>query len=235
MARSQDEKGLTERLSKRYPLGQSKIMLEIERMVCGCDYGGTSWATRHEVHEIAGLLALAPGQRLLDIGAGTGWPALYWARTTGCDAVLADVPLEALRIAIKRAAADGPSGGCWAVAAEGASLPFKSGSFDSVSHSDVLCCLDAKLSTLKECRRMVSAGGMMVFTVIFPAANLRSADHELAVQFGPPFVATAIDYPAMLRESGWAVVQRRDLTAEYAEAVRRMRSEERRVGNECRL
>ena len=226
MPRSPNEKALTEQLSRRYPLGQSKIMLEIERRVCGCDYGGTSWATRHEVQEIAELLELGPGRRLLDIGAGTGWPALYWARTTGCDAVLADVPLAALRIATKRATADRPSGDCQVVAAEGASLPFTSGSFDSVSHSDVLCCLDAKLSTLKECHRVIRAGGRMAFTVIFPASNLGSADHELAVQFGPPFVKTAMDYPVMLRESGWAVMRHCDLTAEYAKAVRRLLREE---------
>ncbi len=226
MPRSPDEKALTDRLSKLYPLGQSKIMLEIERRVCGCDYGGTSWATRHEAEEIAKLLALVPGRRLLDIGAGTGWPALYWARMTGCDAVLADVPLAALHIATERAAADGPTGDCWAVAAEGAALPFKNGSFDSVSHSDVLCCLDAKLATLKECRRVVRPGGRMVFTVIFPPPNLASADHERAVRFGPPFVATAAEYPAMLQEAGWSTTHRRDLTAEYAKSVQHLLHEE---------
>lgn len=223
---SPDEKALAERLSKRYPLGQSTVALDIERTVCGCDYGGTSYATRREVDEIAGLLGLAPGRRLLDIGAGAGWPALYWARTTGCDAVLSDVPLAALRIAAKRAAADSTSGNCWAVVAEGASLPFKNGSFDSVSHSDVLCCLDQKLATLEECRRVIRPGGRMVFTVIFPAPNLASADHERAVQFGPPFVATAVGYPTMLRESGWAVTHHRDLSSEYAKTLRQMLREE---------
>jgi len=226
MRRSPDEKGLIERLSKRYPLGQSKIMLEIERRVCGCDYGATSWATRHEVEAIAELLDLGPGRRLLDIGAGTGWPALYWALRTGCDAVLTDIPLAALRIAAKRAAADAVSGDCWTVGAEGALLPFMSGSFDAISHSDVLCCLDAKVATLNECRRIARAGGRMVFTVIFPALNLPSADYELALQFGPPFVATAIDYPTMLLETGWVITQRRDLTAEYAKAVRHLLREE---------
>jgi len=226
MPRSADEKVMADRLSKRYPLGQSEIMLEIERRVCGCDYGGTSWATRHEVEEIAGLLELAPGRRLLDIGAGTGWPALYWARTTGCDTVLADIPLAALRIAAKRVVADAVSGACWTVAAEGASLPFVGDSFDSVSHSDVLCCLEAKFETLCECRRVIRASGRMIFTVIFPASSLSSADFELAVQFGPPFVVTAVDYPTMLQESGWTITQHRDLTAEYATAVHRLLREE---------
>src|SRR5262249_48249286 len=120
MPRSADERALIERLSRRYPLGQSKIMLEIERKVCGCDYGGTSWATRHEVDEIGKMLELAPRRRLLDIGAGTGWPGLYWARMTGCDTVLTDIPPVALRIAAARAVADAVSGNCRTVAAEGA-------------------------------------------------------------------------------------------------------------------
>jgi hypothetical protein len=46
------------------------------------------------------------------------------------------------------------------------------------------------------------------------------------VQFGPPFVATAIDYRTMLRKSGWTIMQHRDVTTEYARAVGRMLREE---------
>ena len=35
--------------------------------------------------------------RLLDLGAGRGWPGLYLAVRTGCQVVLSDVPLEGLR------------------------------------------------------------------------------------------------------------------------------------------
>lgn len=226
MPRGAEEKLLTERLSKRYPLGQSELAREIERKVCGCDYGATSWATRQEADEVAGLLQLAPGRRLLDIGAGTGWPALFWARKTGCHTILTDVPVTALRIALDRAAADRPRGMCWAVAAEGAHLPFRSGSFDALSHSDVLCCLEAKLATLRECRRVILPGGRMAFTVIFPAAGLESADLELAIRSGLPFVATEIDYPTMLRMSGWTITERRDLTPDFARAVRQLLQEE---------
>jgi ubiquinone/menaquinone biosynthesis C-methylase UbiE len=226
MPRSPDEKALEERLSKRYPLGQSPVVLEIERRVCGCDYGGTSWATRSEVDQTAELLALRPGQRLLDIGAGTGWPALYWALTRGCDAVLADVPLAGLRIAASRAAREALPGYRGSVAADGAALPFASGSFDTVSHSDVLCCLDRKLAALEECRRVIRRSGRMAFTVIVPAANLSASDRERAIRYGPPFVATAMDYRTMLGASGWTIAHHRDLTADYAEAVRRQLREE---------
>jgi len=39
-------------------------------------YGGTSWTTKAEADRVGRLLDLAPLDRLLDIGAGAGWPQL---------------------------------------------------------------------------------------------------------------------------------------------------------------
>ena len=67
-----DETDLTERFAGDYRLGQAEIMREIERLVFGCDYGATSWTTRPEAQDVARLLALKPGSRLLEVGAGSG-------------------------------------------------------------------------------------------------------------------------------------------------------------------
>jgi len=221
-----DEQAVREQFDDLYQLVQAPIMREIERSVCGCDYGGTSWTTQREAGQVGALLDLGPGRRLLEVGAGSGWPGLYLARTTGCDVTLVDMPLAGLRIAARRAALDGLDGACWIALADGAALPFGNGTFDAVSHSDVLCCLDAKLAVLRACRRVIRRGGRMVFTVIFPKLGLSSADHERAVESGPPFVATALDYPAMLRQAGWAIADHADLTAEYAGSVRRLLRQE---------
>ena len=202
--------------------------------MCGCDYGGTSWTTRREAEHVGALLALAPGRRLLEVGAGSGWPGLYLARTTGCDVTLADLPLAGLRIAAERAVADRLPGACWIVLADGAALPFGSGAFDAVSHSDVLCCLDAKLPVLRACRRVIRSGGRMVFTVIFPKPGLSSADHDRAVESAPLFGETALAYPAMLRQAGWVITDHADLTAEYAQTVRRLLREEEAHADELR-
>ncbi len=225
-----DEQALRERFDNMYQVVQSPIVREIERSVCGCDYGATSWTTQAEARHVGELLGLAPGRRLLEVGAGSGWPGLYLARTTGCDVALVDVPLAGLRIAAARAVADRLPGACWIALADGAALPFANESFDAVSHSDVLCCLDAKLMVLRACRRVIRGGGRMVFTVIFPTPGLSSADHDRAVRSGPPFVETALAYPAMLGQAGWAITDHVDLTAEYAETVQRLlRHEEARA------
>ncbi len=226
MPRSQEEQRLTSEFTKDYRLGQTETMLAIERAVCGCDYGGTSWTTRSEADRIGRLLALEPGKRLLDVGAGSGWPGLYVARNTGCDLALVDLPFEGIRIAAERAAADQLSGACWVAVSDGADLPFRDGGFDAISHSDVLCCLDAKRSVLTSCRRVIRPGGRMVFTVLFIPSGLSERDHARALELAPAFVAAEVAYPDMLRQTGWEITERSDLSPDFARSVRRLIREE---------
>ena len=77
--------------------------------------------------------------RLLDVGAGCGWPGLFLARGTGCDVALVDRPLRELRVASRRAVEDRLGGEHWLAVADGSALPFRSGWFDAITHCDVLC------------------------------------------------------------------------------------------------
>jgi SAM-dependent methyltransferase len=215
------ERALRERFEATYTTGQSPVMRAGERSVCGCDYGATGWTTVEEAHRIGALLALGPGVRLLDIGAGAGWPALYLAKTSGCSVTLTDLPISGLRIAAERAIADRLLGTCWVAIADGAVLPFRAATFDAVSHSDVLCCLPRKRAVLADCRRVIRAGGRMVFSVIVVAPNLAPAAYVRAVANGPDFIEAKPDYPILLRETGWTIAERHDLTPDYAAICRR--------------
>lgn len=211
-----------DRLARFYRHALQPAMIEIERAACGCDYGGTSWTTRSEAARVAELLKLGPRQRFLDIGAGSGWPGLYLAHLTGCDVTLIDIPVSGLRLASDRAAADQLAGECWTIAADGIALPFASDVFHAIGHSDVLCCLEAKLSVLRECRRVIRANGRMVFTVISIAPGLSPAEHERAASAGPPFVEVDIAYPTMLKRTDWTIIERIDVTPEYEATARTM-------------
>ena len=206
--------------TRDYELGRSAAMRDLERSVLGCDYGGTSWTTRLEAVRIAGLLGLRPGVRLLDVGAGAGWPGLYFAQLSGCDLVLADLPFVGVQIAVGRAAADGFAERCRAVVADGTALPFREGSFDALSHSDVLCCMPAKLSMLQACRRVVRTGARMVFSVIAPEDKLSASDRQIAIESGPEFVDVDGDYALLLEQAGWRVQERINVTAEFARSIR---------------
>lgn len=72
----------------------------------------------------------------------------------------------------------------------------------------------------------------MVFSVISIAPGLSSADYERAADAGPPFVETALDYPALLRQTGWTIRDTIDLTGEYAQTHRRLLREQERRADE---
>jgi ubiquinone/menaquinone biosynthesis C-methylase UbiE len=224
--RSREETAVLARFAQQYRQAQKQVMLEIERHVCGCDYGSTSWTTQDEAERALRLLELGADKRLLDLGAGSGWPGLYLAQKSGCDVTLVDIPVEGLRIAARRAAADQLSGEVWVLVSDGAMLPFKSGAFDAIGHSDVLCCLEAKISVLAECRRVIRAAGRMVFSVISIAPSLSGAEYQRAMAAGPPFKTVSSDYPRMLAHTGWAMLRHFDLTAAYSTAVAQRISEE---------
>ena len=132
-----DPRDLREEFDAHYRIVDEPLMLEVERRVRGSDYGATSYTTMKQADRLAALLDLTPGKLLLDVGSGTGWPGIYLARSTGCDVVLSDLPLEGLRRADRRMRDDGVHGGV--VAAAGETLPLRDGVFDAVTSSDVLC------------------------------------------------------------------------------------------------
>jgi len=216
------ERLVLDRFARRYELGQSEVMLAIERSVCGCAYGATSWTTVAEVQTIIQMLDLHPQARLLEVGAGSGWPGLHLAAEIGCDITLTDLPIAGLRIALRRARTDRIAGACWGSVADAARLPFRDGAFDAVVHSDVLCCLVEKLAALKSCRRVVRANGNMVFSVIRIATGLSAEAYEIARTSGPPFIETDAPYSELLQRAGWRITDHKDLTANYQTSVTRM-------------
>src|SRR5215831_13600016 len=124
MALTQELTELVGRLGKCAECARSDATRDLERSVYGCDYGGTSGTTRDQAERIARLLELRPAVKLLEVGAGTGWPGLYLAQLTGCDVIMVDLPLASLRVACERAVADGMAHRCDAVVGDGAALPF---------------------------------------------------------------------------------------------------------------
>ena len=173
MARTSEEQATFDRFSKMYESLQSDVRRGVERAVCGCDYGATSWTTLDEARKVGRMLALKGGKLLLDVGSGSGWPGIYLAQESGCDIVMTDLPLNGLRMAADRAAADQVTGAYWPAVADGAALPFRNGWFDAIHHSDVLCCLPEKLGVLESCRRTIRADGKMVFSVTLKDPDLR--------------------------------------------------------------
>jgi methylase of polypeptide subunit release factors len=135
---SRDEREALQHFEERYAAPTSDVTVAIEAEVIGAAWGANGYTTLEQADQIADLLALQPGRRLLDLGTGRGWPGLYYAVRYGCTVVGTDMPLDALVAASRRAASEGTARFA-AVAAAGANQPFRPASFDAVTHTDVLC------------------------------------------------------------------------------------------------
>ncbi len=97
-------------------------------------------------------MGLAPGDSLLDCGAGVGSPVAYAVRSRSVVPVLAEPEAGACRAA-KRLF------GYPVVRADASALPMPDSSFDAAWSLGVLCTMPDQLALLTELRRTVRPGG----------------------------------------------------------------------------
>jgi hypothetical protein len=136
---TREEQDTRQRFGDRYAEVRTDVVRDIERAVIGGDWGANGYTTVAQAELLAERLHLESGMRLLDLGAGRGWPGLYLAARCGCHTVLSDVPLEGLQQALARAELDNVADRVTAASSSARALPFRAGSFAAVVHTDVLC------------------------------------------------------------------------------------------------
>lgn len=124
---------------EKYSRRRSEAARKVERAVFGHDVGLDGFTTVEQAESLCRYLSLGRGDVLLDVGAGRGWPGTHLAGSSGCRLVSTDTPWIALAEARTRIARRGLTQGSGAIAADGQQLPFRSASFEAVSHADVFC------------------------------------------------------------------------------------------------
>ena len=127
-----------DRFAEEYAAQPSDAALSVEREVFGACVGTNGYTTVAEADRLVDLLGLGPDVRLLELGSGRGWPGLYLVHQSGCSLVQTDLPINALKEATRRARQELESR-CVGVVCNGKSVPFRTRSFDAVTHADVLC------------------------------------------------------------------------------------------------
>ncbi len=192
----------------------------------GEDLGQSSWLTADEWRASIALLALPPGAHVLEVGSGSGGPAVYLARTTGARVTGVDVNAHGVANAEALARAQGVEGRAEfrAVDARG-SLPFADSTFDAVIANDAMCHLANRGAVLREWHRVVRPGGRVLFTDAMVVTG-EVSDAELAARssigqyvFVPPGLNERL-----LGEAGFTVERVEDATANAAEVSARWRA-----------
>src|SRR5262249_52295211 len=135
---SSRQEEILKRFTDRYSTAASSALDEVERGAIGAVVGANGYTTVDQAEQLLEALELNPATRLLDVGAGRGWPGLYLADRSGCRAVVTDVPRPAIATARSRAHDLGLDARCSFVLASGSVLPFRTASFDAVVHTDAL-------------------------------------------------------------------------------------------------
>lgn len=131
MPNSRDEQADRAFFKAKYSRQRTGTAGQVERVALGHEVGLNGYTTVPEAQVLSDQLVLLPGNFLLDVGAGRGWPGPYVAQVHAARLISTDIPLDALR----KAKADSAG----VVAADGRALPLQTSAVAAVVHADVFC------------------------------------------------------------------------------------------------
>ena len=191
---------------------------EVRRRTYGEDLGQSSWLTVDELGRFAEWLRVDAGSRLLDVGCGSGGPALWLAESTGASILGVDLLEEgiatATQLAQERSLAERAR---FLRVDAGAGLPFEEASFDAVLSIDAMNHLPNRLDILREWHRVTSPGGRILFTDPTIVTGLVT-DAEIAARssIGVYVFSAASANEQLLAEAGFGLLRCDDLTENMA-------------------
>ncbi|MYU25227.1 class I SAM-dependent methyltransferase [Streptomyces sp. SID8352] len=148
---------------------------------------------------VAERLATAPGQRLLDVGCGTGRPALRIARATGARVSGISVSDEDIDLARTRADAAALAGRVDFRYADACALPFDAASFDGAWAIECLMHISDRTAALTEIARTLRPGSPLVVTDVLLRAPVTGDAAETVRQTCRAFRSPGFPGPVELR------------------------------------
>lgn len=186
----------------------------IRKETFGTDIGQNSWVTVDEYERLLPLLNLAADNHVLEVASGSGGPALYLARRTGCCVTGIDASQSGVATASRMAARSGEAQRVgFSVANANTDLPFANDSFDALLCIDALNHFPNRLAVFREWHRVLRTGRRALFTdpvvITGPVTN-----DELALRssiglflFVPPGVNEGL-----LEQAGFRLIRQEDVS-----------------------
>jgi ubiquinone/menaquinone biosynthesis C-methylase UbiE len=118
------------------------------------------------------LMGLGPGQRVLDVAAGSGASALFLAERFGCQVTGIDYGAESVALANKAAAEAGLAGLVHFRQADAEGLPFDDSSFDALICECAFCTFPDKPTAAAEMTRVLRPEGRLGLSDITRSGSL---------------------------------------------------------------
>jgi SAM-dependent methyltransferase len=187
----------------------------VRRHAFGEDIGQSSWLTAAEWLRFADLVQAGDERLLLEVGSGSGGPAVYLAAARGCRVTGIDVNEHGVRngerLAVERGVADRVT---FQLVDASRPLPFPPAAFDAVVSNDAMCHVPNRLEVLGEWHRVLRPRGRILFTDAMILTGLVSQE-ELAIRssigwylFVPPG-----ENERLIRCAGFRLLSSEDVTA----------------------
>jgi SAM-dependent methyltransferase len=189
----------------------------------GEDIGQSSWMTADELRHFIDLLKIDESSNVLEVGSGSGGPALFLAKETGCNVTGVDVNEFGIKNANALASEHGLSDHAkFKLIDASKPLPFERGSFDVVFSNDVMCHIPERQNVLKEWHRVLKPGGQILFTDGLVISGIVSHE-EIAKRssIGLYFYLPPGENERMINEAGFEIVSVDDLTPAAADISKR--------------
>ncbi len=161
---------------------ESSAETAVRQAAFGVDIGQTSWLTAEDWLRFADLAGVRENSRVLEVGSGSGGPAIYLAAERGCHVTGVDINEHGVengrRLAEDRGLADRVRFETIDAASHFPSPPRR---FDAVLSNDAMCHIANRLDVLRDWHRVVRSGGRILFTDALIVTGPISAD-EIATR-----------------------------------------------------
>jgi SAM-dependent methyltransferase len=202
---------------------ESTAEAAVRQEAYGEDLGQSSWLTAGEWLAFADQLGIRPGAEVLEVGSGSGGPAVYLAAARGFRVTGVDINEHGVRNA--RALAEGRGLADrvgFEVVDAGKPLPFPAERFDAIISNDAMCHIPNRLAVLRDWHRVLRPGGRALFTDAMVLTGVASHE-ELAIRSSIGFylIVPPGANEALLAEAGFTVRAVQDVTANEVEVASR--------------
>jgi cyclopropane fatty-acyl-phospholipid synthase-like methyltransferase len=201
----------------------SDVELAVRREAYGEDLGQSSWLTAGEWLAFADQLGVEAGSEVLEVGSGSGGPAVYLAAARQCRVTGVDVNEHGVKNARTLAQARGLAGQVRFEAIDASrALPFADAGFDAIVSNDAMCHIANRGAVLRDWHRILRPGGRALFTDAMVLTGVVSHE-ELATRSSIGFYLFVPmgTNESLLREAGFIVRSVQDVSDNAAEVASR--------------
>jgi ubiquinone/menaquinone biosynthesis C-methylase UbiE len=170
-----------------------------------------------ETEIMARKIRLDKNKHLLDVCSALGGPARHLVKKYGCMITGLDGTKKMVEEAERRTRRAGLEKLIDYRYGDAQEMPFTSGSYDIVWGQDAWCYVENKSRLIHEAHRVLKPKGIIAFTDWIQAGNMTEEEWiDLNTFMVFPYMETLDGYETLLKETGFEVTEKIDLSPDFA-------------------